>query len=196
MSSSNRASTLAAVSDEDLMARYGTGDAASFEEVFRRYEQRAYAFFLKRTGSRERSEDLYQELFLRIHRARDRYDPKRPFKPWLFQIANRLLIDDRRRAFRRRERPVEARDLADRQPSVDTLVDDRQRLRGSLESLSPGERRVLVATTMEGAGYVEVASELGKSVEAVRQMASRALRRLRRGHGMGPAVGSTSRSVI
>jgi len=74
-------------SDETLMARYADGDARAFGELFRRYEPRAYASFLKRTASPERAQDLYQELFLRIHRARDRYDAERPFAPWLFQIA-------------------------------------------------------------------------------------------------------------
>ena len=58
--------------DENLMARDAAGDAEAFDELFRRYEPRAYVFFLKRTGSPQRAEDLYQELFLRIHRARDR----------------------------------------------------------------------------------------------------------------------------
>ena len=65
--------------DETLMRRYADGDGAAFEALFRRYEPRAYAYFLRRTGSAERARDLFQELFLHVHRARDRYDPARPF---------------------------------------------------------------------------------------------------------------------
>lgn len=50
---------------------------------------------LKRTSSPQRAEDLYQELFLRIHRARDQFDSSRAFTPWFFQIAHRLLIGNR-----------------------------------------------------------------------------------------------------
>ncbi len=95
------------VHDETLMERYVEGDAVAFDELFRRYERRAFAFFARRTRSADRAEDLYQELFLRIHRARHAYDPRRPFAPWLFQIAHHLLIDDKRRAFRNHEVPLD-----------------------------------------------------------------------------------------
>lgn len=81
MSGRMRRSNRRELSDETLMAAYRDGDAVAFEELFRRYESRAYGFFLKRTASPERAQDLYQELFLRVHRARDRYDPARPFCP-------------------------------------------------------------------------------------------------------------------
>src|SRR3972149_7471007 len=100
--------------DETLMARYADGDSGAFDALFHRYEPRVYAFFLKRTESPQRAQRLYQELFLRIHRARDRYDAERPFAPWLFQIAHRLLVDDQRRAHRSHEVPI-----GDREPCAD-----------------------------------------------------------------------------
>jgi len=179
MSSTTAPSRWAETTDEILMSRYADGDAEAFEELFRRYERRAYAFFFKRTGSPERARDLYQELFLRIHRARDRYDPARPFKPWFFQIAHRLLVDDRRRAFRSHEVLVEDQDVAIQRPMAEWRTAGTEELVLALEALSPGERRVLVATRLEGAVYADVAAGLGKSVVAIRQMASRAMRRLR-----------------
>jgi RNA polymerase sigma-70 factor (ECF subfamily) len=161
------------------MARYADGDACAFDELFRRYEPRAYAFFLKRTASPERAQDLYQELFLRIHRARDRYDAERPFAPWLFQIAHRLWVDDQRRAYRSYEVPIGEREpLAERSGS-EQQVGDREVLGQTLAALSREERYVLVSSKLEGVGYPELAAQLGKSVEAVRKLASRALQRLR-----------------
>jgi len=166
-------------SDETLMGRYASGSAEAFEELFRRYEHRAYTFFLRRTGSGQRAEDLYQELFLRIHRARARYDPCRPFPPWFFQIANRLLVDDHRRAFRTREVPISEREpRAEQLGSEDELV-ARERAERALASLSSEERYVLLSAKVEGIGYPELAGQLGKSVEAVRKIASRAVQRLR-----------------
>src|SRR5262245_31872249 len=101
------------VRDEVLMERYARGDSVAFDELFRRYEPQAYAFFLKRTRSPERARDLYQELFLRIHRARAVYDPSRPFAPWFFHIAHHLLLDDQQRAYRSREMPLDDRALRD-----------------------------------------------------------------------------------
>ena len=167
------------VPDETLMAHYADGDVEAFEELFGRYEPRAYGFFLKRTGSPERSQDLYQELFLRIHRARDRYDSSRPFTPWFFQIANRLLVDDYRRAFRSHEVSIEAREPRTMRPGSEDVVADREQVVQLLHALSPEERYVVVSAKVEGIGYPELAEDLGKSVDAVKKMASRAIRRLR-----------------
>lgn len=175
------------VSDETLMSRYADGDARAFEELFRRYEPRAYAYFLKRTGSPERAEDLYQLLFLRIHRARHDYDARRPFTPWFFQIAHRLLVDDARRAFRTREVPLhESESPGDVQGSEERLA-LRDQVARLLEGLSTEERYVLVTAKAGGVGYPDLAEDLGRSVVAVRKLASRAMRRLR--DGAGPAEG-------
>ena len=165
--------------DETLMARYADGDMEAFEELFQRYEPRAYVFFLRRTRSPERSQDLYQELFLRIHRARDRYDSSRPFTPWFFQIANRLLVDDHRRAFRSHEVPIEDREPWTAGPGSEDVVADREQVLQLLHALSPEERYVVLSAKVEGIGYPELAEHLGKSVDAVKKMASRAIRRLR-----------------
>lgn len=161
------------------MARYAAGNSRAFEELFRRYEPRAYVFFLRRTGSPQRAEDLYQELFLRIHRARDRYDPARPFTPWFFQIANRLLVDDHRRAFRSHEMLIDAREPCAERPGADAQLADHQQVDRLLNALSPEERYVVLSAKVEGVGYPELAEHLGRSVDAVKKMASRAILRLR-----------------
>jgi RNA polymerase sigma-70 factor (ECF subfamily) len=175
------------------MARYAAGEADAFEELFRRWERRAYGFFLARTGSPERAEDLYQELFLRIHRARDVYDPARPFPPWLFQIAHRLLVDDRRRAFRSHEVAVEDRETRGEGPGSDDRVADREQAARLLAQFSPEERYVVLAAKVEGVGYAELAAELGKSVAAVKKLASRALLRLRAAATASPSLGEPAR---
>lgn len=161
------------------MARYADGDGEAFDELFRRFEGRAYAFFLRRTASPERAQDLYQELFLRIHRARERYDSSRPFVPWFFQIANRLLVDDRRRAFRSHEVPLGDRDPASERGRTDDVVAGRDAVLKVLEGLSPEERYVVLSARVDGIGYAELAEHLGRSVAAVKKMASRAVRRAR-----------------
>jgi RNA polymerase sigma-70 factor (ECF subfamily) len=170
----------AARSDEVLMRRYSQGDGEAFEVLFTRYESRAYDYFIKRTGSRDRAQDLYQELFLRLHRARDTYDPRRPFAPWFFQIAHHVWIDDVRRAYRSQEVALEGR-MEPRSEVRDgaRCANDRDELERALGSLSSEERFVLISAKLEGRAYGELAATLGKSADAVKQLASRALRRLR-----------------
>jgi RNA polymerase sigma-70 factor, ECF subfamily len=165
-------------SDEVLMAQYTAGDAEAFDALFARYESRAYAYFLKRTGSHERAQDLYQELFLRVHRSRDGYDPARPFTPWFFQIAHRIWIDDTRRAHRVHEVELDERELYGAIGDAER-VSDREDLARALDALSAEERFVLISAKLEGRRYGELATALGKSADAVKKLASRALRRLR-----------------
>jgi RNA polymerase sigma-70 factor, ECF subfamily len=178
MATSTRSNARDEASDEALMARYADGDVGAFDELFRRFEPRAYAYFLKRTHSSERAQDLYQELFLRIHRARDSYDAARAFAPWFFQIAHRLWVDDQRRAYRAHEVPIGDHEPSARRRDSDDLA-GRQQLAQILRTLSQDERYVLVASKIEGIAYPQLAAELGKSVDAIKQMASRALRRIR-----------------
>ena len=166
-------------SDETLMGRYADGDTGAFEALFERYEPRAYAYFLSRTGSVDRAQDLYQDLFLRIHRARHDYDRQRPFAPWLFQIAHRLLVDDVRRAYRHREVSLEPRDRHIRTSGGDNALVERDELRRVLAGLTAEERYVLVSAKVYGLGYRELAVQLGKSADAVKKLASRAMQRLR-----------------
>ena len=182
MPNSAQRMALGGIADEVLMERYVGGDSAAFEALFRRYEPKAFSYFLRRTGSPDRAQDLYQELFLRIHRGRDTYDSGRSFSPWFFQIAHRLLIDDQRRVYRNQELSLEDRyPDAIPGPSRDG-VSQRDELQGLLEGLSAEERHVLVRAKGEGVGYAELAAQLGKSIDAVKQIASRATRRLRTSH--------------
>ncbi len=175
------------------MRHYADGDAEAFDELFRRYESRAFAFFVRRTASRERAQDLYQELFLRIHRARDSYDPARAFTPWFFQIAHRLLIDDRRRAYRSREVSIGDREARWNRASARDEVADREQLGQILEQLSSEERYVLISAKAEGIGYPELAAQLDKSVDAVKKLASRAMQRVRAASLSPAGIGSRAR---
>jgi RNA polymerase sigma-70 factor, ECF subfamily len=167
------------VTDESLMARYGCGDAKAFDALFARYESRAYAYFRRRTGSRERARDLYQELFLRVHRARAAYDPERAFAPWFFAIARRLWLDDQGRAHRLHEIPITDREPAAATCDVASRAAEREVLARALGALSAEERFVVLSAKLEGRPYAEVAAALGKSADAVKKLASRALQRLR-----------------
>lgn len=139
--------------DEMLMRRYVDGDASAFEQLFRRYAPRACD------------------------------DPERAFAHWFFQIAHRLLVDDRRRAYRAHEGahevPIEDRDRDSDRTGARDQVADREQLGQLLRGLSAEERDVLVCAKLEGIEYFELAAQLGKSVDAVKKLASRALQRLR-----------------
>jgi RNA polymerase sigma-70 factor (ECF subfamily) len=167
------------LSDAELMGLYAHGSQRAFEELFARYEGRTYGYFLRRVRCEARARDLYQDLFLRLHRFRHTYDPSRPFEPWFFHVAHRVLVDDWRRRHRQAEVGLEESGLACSAPDPERAAAARCESERQLERLSPEEARILVEAKVLGLEYSEIAAALSKSVVAVKQVASRSLRRLR-----------------
>ncbi len=83
--------------DDQLMVRLQEGDASAFDEIVARNSGPLFGFFLKNTRDPHRSEDLTQEVLLRIYKQFWDYIPVGRFKGWMFRIARNLLIDTIRR---------------------------------------------------------------------------------------------------
>ena len=198
--------TEVSTSDEILMAAYQAGSEQAFRTLHDRHAASVYGFLLRRVADPATADDLYQEVFLRLHRARATWDPERPFRPWLFGIVHHLLTDHLRERGRSPERsdegavarastagnappgsgapPPDPERAASRRESAEAL--DR-----ALRSLPEDEAAVLVLARVEGLPYEEIGPILGRTATAAKQLAYRALKRLRaelsaRGHGGAP----------
>jgi RNA polymerase sigma-70 factor, ECF subfamily len=176
------------------MAAYQAGNEAAFAELFERYAGRVYGFLVRRLADRALAEDLYQEAFLRVHRARSSYDSSRPFRTWLFGIVHNLLAD----TVRARRRSPEVHDASDtpagegaRPNAIAVASDERspERLAAArqtsaaldraLRALPSDEATVLILARFEGLSYQDIGVILGRSAAATKQLAYRALKRVR-----------------
>jgi RNA polymerase sigma-70 factor (ECF subfamily) len=167
------------ISDAELMDRYARGDAGAFDQLFDRYDLRIFAFFMGRARCPDRAADLHQEVFLRLHRFRDRFDPARPFGPWIFALARNVWHDE----LRRRHGLVEVdaqRALEAVDESFESQVLSRDHARQLLDTLAPRDRELVLATAVAGFTYAELAPPSRRSVDSLKQAGSRALRKLRR----------------
>ena len=117
--------------DEELVRRVAQGDEDALAELLRRYERSLSHFLYRQTAGRD-VEDLYQETWLRVVRAADRFDAARKFSTWMFQIAVNLCRDWHRR------RPPEPQ-----QPGADAVASEA----GSMEARVDAGR--LLATLPE-----------------------------------------------
>ena len=90
----------------DLMLRVQAGDAEAFEQLVTLWQDRLVTLFLHHTGDHSTAEDLAQEVFLRVYRAREGYRPTAKFSTWVHTIANNVASDLRQRAYRRKEHGV------------------------------------------------------------------------------------------
>jgi len=163
------------LSDEDLARRAQQGDVESFALLVTRYQRLVFRILWLRLGeAREEAEDLTQEAFLRAWQHVRQYDPDRPFKAWIAQVA-RNLATDRHRARARRpedsgldESALETLTLpaataaSPASPSADPQThmevrEERGRLLGHLQALPQHYREVLVLRFVEDLSYDDIA---------------------------------------
>lgn len=165
------------LSDESLMMRVGRGDdAAAFAEIFRRYAKRLNGYFLRSTGDIQASQDLVQQTFLQLHRARKDYNDKLPLRPWLYTIAANMRRMHHRRAHRKPEVAYEEVHEQSVGPQASTV--EQRTVRRAILALPENQRDVLILHWYEGMSMAEVAKILGASTSAVKVRAHRAYKAL------------------
>jgi RNA polymerase sigma-70 factor (ECF subfamily) len=176
------------------MLRVRNDEAGAFEELVELYQSRLVAVLHHLLGSAEEAEDLAQEVFLRVYRARKRYRPRAKFSTWLFTIANNLALNTLRTRQRKPVVPLDVRDSGPLGPRpAEQLVRDRanqpaqriqqQELVGiiqqALEGLNERQRMAVVLNKFEDMNYFEIAEVMNLSVKAVKSLLSRARTNLR-----------------
>jgi len=178
------------VSDWELASRTREGDMHAFGELVRRYETPVVNFCQRMLGSREDAEDVAQECFLRVYRARGRLRPDAKFSTLLFGIARNLSLNAIRDAGRRRRGRLQslttenAEELAvhDQTHRPDRAARVHE-LAGLIEQaiglLSPEHREVLVLREMEGLDYSAIARITRCQKGTVRSRLARAREQLR-----------------
>lgn len=80
-------------SDEALILAYAKGDAGAFERLYARHKGPLYRVVLRSVRAAGEAEELFQEIWMRVIEARERYEPRAKFTTWLYTIAHRRLID-------------------------------------------------------------------------------------------------------
>lgn len=176
---------MAEVVDEDvrLMVAFAGGDEEAFDALFDRWSGRLLHFLERMVRDRAVAEELLQESFLRVHRARARYRPEARFSTWLYTIAGNVARNELRRPFRRSphdsadaEREGEPLVLASQAPATDDIVDARRRsdsVEAALDALPERQRAALWLSAVEGLSYAEVAEALETTEKSVKALVHR-----------------------
>lgn len=178
-----------------LMVRVRDGDAEAFARLVSLWQDRLVTLFLHQTGDHATAEDLAQEVFLRVYRARGSYQPTAKFTTWIHTIAGNVASDLRQRAYRRREHGLPPSVSASTSGiGLDQLaiaasglmparVADRSELRAvvqrALAALNDRQRMAVLLAKFEHCSYEEIAASMGLSVPAVKSLLFRARDQLR-----------------
>ncbi len=166
----------------ELMGAYQGGDMAAFEALWGELADELLAFLRALTRDHHRAEDLLQETFLQLHKARHTYLPGRPVRPWVYAIARNVFLMAYRAAKRRQaHESVAEGELPDVPVLPEALASDgRKDLAKWLARLPELSREVLLLHHVTGLSFREVGEVLGLSEGAAKVRAHRALEQLRR----------------
>jgi len=171
---------------DKAMERYSSGDASAFAELHDALAPRLFGFLVRQSGARDIAEDLLQQTFLHIHRARGSFVMGAPVLPWAFAIARRLVLDTCRHARRHPTRTIDPAILdaesATTCRSVEDVMDCAElsaRLARALALLPASQRAAFELVKEEGLSCREASRVLGTSEAAVKLRSHRACVALR-----------------
>lgn len=170
-------------------------NAGAFEELMLRYQSRLVTVLEHLIHNRDQAEDLAQDVFLRVYRARKTYVPGAKFSTWLYTITNNVASNALRSRSRRREvtlvgrdsgpmgaRPMEslAQASSGQMPARQLdKVEMRDIVRLAMEALNDRQRMAVLLNKFEGMSYAEIAETMRLSPQAVKSLLSRARVNLR-----------------
>jgi RNA polymerase sigma-70 factor (ECF subfamily) len=184
------------VRDPDVRLMIAVRDdvPGAFEELVEAYQHRLINVMQHLIGRADEAEDLAQEVFLRVYRARKKYRARCKFSTWLFTIANNLGLNWLRSRQRKPVVPLPAHDSGPLGPRpAEQLVPARdtppsQRLqqqeltavvRRALDTLNERQRMAVVLNKFEDMNYAEIAEVMGLTTKAVKSLLNRARTNLR-----------------
>lgn len=183
-------------SDEELMLSYRGGDEAAFEMLYRRHEKPLLNFFYRVVMNAVEAENLCQETFFRIVRAKKKYEATAKFKTWLFQIALNLCRDRLRRmkhrshislntqASSQNDADIELHELiSDPSSDLEKHMETEELgalVQGAITSLPEDEHLVVVLKEYQGTKFSEIANIMNCPIGTIKSLNHRAHKKLRK----------------
>lgn len=166
--------------DVQRMLDYCGGDGSAFDALFDRWAEPLLHFLERMVHDTATAEELVQEAFLRVHRARERYRPEAKFSTWLYRIGTNLALNELRRPRRRNphtDSDAPALHLVSDSDAPDDRLETRRRatwVETELANLPERQRAALWLTAVDGMSYVEVASVLDTTEKSIKALVHRA----------------------
>jgi RNA polymerase sigma-70 factor (ECF subfamily) len=169
---------VAQLEERQLLLRHRRGDATAFAELVRGYRSAVYSYLVRSGVPEGERDDLFQEIFLRVHRSATRYEASRPLHPWIFTIvANAVRNFWRGRRVRELTSGEPPADVVDGAPLGSTVAEKRQTVafvEGRIAELPATQREVLLLVSVEGLSLKDAAAMLATPLNTVKTRLHRA----------------------
>jgi len=173
--------------DEELMLRYGGGDAGAFEALYRRHRGPLYRFLLRQVNDAAGAEELFQDVWMRVIDFRGRYEARAQFSSWMYTIAHNRLMDYYRASGKAKFLDQEESDqtldrIPANDPPAEVLLDRKraaERLLAALGRLPEAQREAFLLQQEGELSVEEIAQATGVSRETAKSRLRYALAKLR-----------------
>jgi RNA polymerase sigma-70 factor (ECF subfamily) len=181
--------------ETEVMAAVARDVPGAFERLVALYQKRVYHVMTQLVGSSQEAEDLTQELFLKVFRARKTYRIDARVSTWIFAIAHNLAMNHLRSRIRSRVRPAAGRNDASNETTLGYAAAEASRegtpsarmrtrelaeiVQQALATLGEDQRMAILLNKFEEMSYAEIAQVMGRSESAVKSLLTRARENLK-----------------
>ncbi|MBD78991.1 MAG: hypothetical protein CL840_08740 [Crocinitomicaceae bacterium] len=154
-------------SDEGLVERMGAGEKPAFDELYRRYSDPLFSFFMKMLGrDREKCEDFLQDIFMRLFEKSNYFDLSRQFKPWIYSVAHNMVKNEYKKIQVRQimSRDADTENIRVNGNSPDAVTEEQlfsEKLNACLLKIDPDKKAAFILKYKEGFAIHEIANIQG-----------------------------------
>ena len=167
---------------ERLLVAHRDGDREAFSQLVERYRRPVFGYLVRCGIAEADRDDVFQDIFIKIHQRADQYDAGRPLHPWLFTVvANTVRTYLRKQKLRSYFVWEPAPDIEDDAPDAESLASAQQTkawLERAIQALPMPQREVLILATIENLPLKDIASILDMPINTVKTHLRRARMRL------------------
>ncbi len=155
------------ITDEKLMQQYISGDYQAFEQLYRRYKSRVYGF-LRAKVKENQIDDLFQQVFQKLHEKKHLYDVEYKFTPWFFTLIKHVVIDSYRKE------KIDYVELA-----IEPEAPEENEASELELNINTDDEKLLFMKFVEQRGYKELAEEFNSNSSALRKRLSRLIAKIK-----------------
>lgn len=165
------------LSDEELMVMYQNGDEGAFQVLYSRHSGRIFAFIRSKISDAQLAGDLFQEVFIKVHKSKCLYNRTFEVLPWLFTITRNTVID----GLRKNKSHLYSEDHDVEKLEAPGLVEalSQKDLAPAMAKLPEAQRQAIQMRYIDESTFEEIAKKLDTSSDNVRQLVSRGIKNMK-----------------
>lgn len=170
------------MTDEQLMEMYQNGSEKAFSILYDRHSSKIFGFLKKRVQKEEKVTDIYQEVFVKIHKSKHLYNKSFPLLPWIFTITRTVMLDELKKDKNNNLAIDIDLDSLQASPAEFNLVSDNKILgeaAASVQRLPEAQKLAIQMRYVDDKTFEEIALSLQTTPVNVRQLISRGVKRLK-----------------